>query len=194
MARDIVTTIGVAIAAAISIVDYSAAAWRTRVAALSVALLVATPAAIEAQGFPGGQRAGGPSRIRTEARADAFLARIDALHAGIGLAADLGTYFRLAGIIGVGAADVDGETVASGRAEVLGRFVLDPFRQARWGVYGATGVVARYENGPGTRGYLTVLLGAELPSERPTVTAVELGIGGGVRIGVAIRQGRLGRR
>ena len=184
----------VAIATAISIVDYSAAVWRTRAAALLVALVVATPVAIEAQASPGGRQAGGASRVRTEARADAFIARIDALHAGVGFAADLGTYFRLASIIGIGAADVDGETVASGRAEILGRFALDPFRQARWGVYGATGVVARYEDGPGTRGYLTLLLGVELPSERPAVTAVELGIGGGVRLGVAVRQGRSGRR
>ena len=184
----------VAAASAISVMDYAAAIWRMRVAALLVALVVATPVAIEAQGFPGGRQASLSSRIRTEARADAFAARIDALHAGVGLATDLGTYFRLAGIIGVGAADVGSEIVASGRAEILGRFVLDPLRQARWGVYGATGVVARYEESPGTRGYLTLLLGVELPSDRPRVTALELGIGGGVRIGIAIREGRSGRR
>jgi hypothetical protein len=175
-------------------VDYSAAVWRTRATALLVALLLATPIAIEAQGSQASRQAGVPSRVRTEARTDAFIARIDALHAGVGLATDLGTYFRLASIIGIGAADVDGETVTSGRAEILGRFVLDPFREARWGVYGATGILARYEDGPGTRGYLTLLLGVELPSERPTVTAVELGMGGGVRLGVAIRQGRPRRR
>jgi hypothetical protein len=101
---------------------------------------------------------------------------------------------RLAGVLGAGAAHAEDRTVASGRAEVAGRFLLDPCRQARWGLYGATGITARYDDGPGTRGYLTLALGLELPSERSSVTAVELGIGGGVRVAVALRQGRRGRR
>jgi phosphatidylglycerophosphate synthase len=183
----------VGIAAVISIVDYSAAVWRTRTA-LAVVLLLGLPVAASAQGFPAGQRAGTASRFRAEARVDAFIDGIDAVHAGAGLAADLGTYFRLAGLVGAGAANVNGATRPSGRIEVLGRFTLDPFRQARWGLYGGTGLIGRYEEGPGARGFLTLLLGAELPSRRPAVTAVELGMGGGVRLAIVVRQGRLGRR
>jgi CDP-diacylglycerol--glycerol-3-phosphate 3-phosphatidyltransferase/cardiolipin synthase len=184
----------VALASAISIVDYSAAVWRTRAVALAVALTIAAPMVLEAQGLPGGQGSDAPSTIRVEGRVDAFNARVDAVHAGIGVAADAGTYFRLAGIVGAGVATVGSTAVASGRVEAVGRFVLDPFRQSRWGVYGGGGVVARYDDGRGTRGYLTLLIGAELPGDRPAVTAVELGIGGGVRLGVAIRQGRRGHR
>jgi phosphatidylglycerophosphate synthase len=184
----------VAIAAAITIADYSAAAWRSRTLALVVTLILGIPATAPAQGFPGGPPAGDARRYRVEARADAFMARHDAAHVGVGLATDVGTYFRLAGIVGIGAAAPGGDYDPSGRVELLGRFVLDPLRQARWGLYAGTGVMARYEPDPGVGGYLTLLVGAELPSDRPTVTAVELGIGGGVRVGIAVRQGRRGRR
>ena len=183
----------VAIAAVVSIADYSAAAWRLRAVALSIVLLVASPGVSGAQGFPGVSRES-PSRTRVEARADAFAARMDAVHLGVGIARELGTYFRLAGIVAGGAADLSGETVASARVELLGRFVLDPFRQARWGLYGATGLIARYDDGPGTRGYVTLVVGAELPGRGSAVPAVELGIGGGARLGVVVRRARQGRR
>ncbi len=186
----------VALAGVVSIVDYSAAAWRAgKAVAVCAALLVITPGGIPAQGFPDG--GGGPvsaGRYRPEARADVFIARTEAMHLGAGLAIDAGTYVRLAAIIGAGAARLHDETVASGRVEVVGRFVLDPFRQARWGLYAATGVVGRVEDGAGTRGQLTLLVGAEMPTARTTVTAIEVGIGGGARIGLTLRRGRPGRR
>jgi len=184
----------VALAGVISIADYASAAWRARTVAAVAVLLGFAPTPSHAQGFPGGASSSAPSRIRTEVRVDAFAARADAVHAGFGWATDLGTYVRLAGVLGAGVAHAEDRTAASGRVEVTGRFLLDPFRQARWGLYGATGIMARHDDGPGTRGYMTLALGLELPSERPGVTAVELGIGGGVRVAVAIRQGRRGRR
>ena len=184
----------VAIASVASIADYSAAAWRARAGIVAIGLLSGVPAATAAQGMPGVPRSDLAPRFRLEGRADGFLGRTDALHAGVGVATDLGAYFRLAGILGAGAARGDGETRASGRAEIIGRFLLDPYRQARWGLYGGAGVLARYERGPGTRGYLTLVVGAELPTTARAITAVELGLGSGVRLGVAISRGRNGRR
>jgi phosphatidylglycerophosphate synthase len=179
----------VAIASVISIADYAGALWRARVVALSIALMLVTPAVLAGQGVT--RDATSP---RLEGRLDLFTAKIDAAHAGIGLATDLGTYFRLATIVGAGVGRAGDETVPSGRIEVTGRFLLDPFRQARWGIYGGAGAMARYDDGPGTRGFLTLMIGAELPGRRQNVTAVEVGIGSGVRLGVAIRQGRARRR
>ena len=184
--------IPVAIASVISIADYAAAARRVRAAVVMIAMLAAVPDA-GAQGFPGGPD-NTPSRYRFEGRVDGFSGTVDVVHGGIGVAAELGTYFRLAGIIGGGAAEVADERVATARAEIVGRFVLDPLRQARWGLYGATGVIARYEEGPGTRGFVTLLVGLELPAAGRTIPAVELGMGGGARLALILRRGRPGRR
>ena len=137
----------VAVASVASIADYSAAAWRSR-GIVAIAVLAAVPAGLGAQGMPGIPGSDLTPRFRVEGRADAFLGRVDALHGGIGVATDLGTYFRLAGILGAGAARGGGETNGSGRAEIVGRFLLDPYRQARWGLYGGAGVLARHERGP----------------------------------------------
>ncbi len=179
----------VAIASVVSIADYAAVVWRARAITLSLALLLMAPAALGAQPPIGNARS-----VRLEARADLFSAKIDAAQVGIGLASDLGTYFRLASMVGAGVARAGEETVASGRVEIVGRFLLDPFRQARWGLYGGAGAMARHDDGPGTRGFLTLVVGAELPARRQQVAAVEVGIGGGVRLGFAMRQGRARRR
>jgi hypothetical protein len=132
--------------------------------------------------------------LRFTARVDAFMARSEALHAGLGIATDLGSYVRLDAALAGGAAQVERTTVASGRAEVVARFLLDPFRQSRWGFYGGGGLIARYDDGPGATGYLTLLVGAELPGTGRTLKAVEVGVGGGTRIGLVIRRGRPNRR
>ena len=182
----------VGIASVISIADYSTAAWRVR-AAVGVIATMALASGAGAQGFPGAPP-GAPSRYRMEGRLDGFAGAVDVVHAGLGVAAELGTYFRLAGMFGAGVAGVADETVASGRAEIVGRFVLDPLRQARWGLYGSTGLVARHEDGPGTRAFVTIVVGVELPTSSRTVPAVELGMGGGVRVALVVRRGRPGRR
>ncbi len=133
-------------------------------------------------------------RRRLVARIDAFVARVDALHAGLGATTDLGSYVRLDAVVAGGAARLADETVASGRAEVVGRFLLDPFRQTRWGVYGGAGLLVRHDDGPGTNGYVTLLFGAELPGARRMVPALEVGIGGGTRMALVVRRGRLNRR
>ena len=138
------------------------------------------------------QNAGPP--IRVEWRADLFLAQVDAAHAGLGLSTDLGAYARLEGALGVGAAWAGGDAVASGRADVGVRFLLDPYHQERWGVYGGGGVSTRYEDGPGARVLLTLYAGAEVPGDKPWRPAIEAGIGGGVRIGVVLRPRRQSRR
>jgi hypothetical protein len=84
--------------------------------------------------------------------------------------------------------------VASGRAEVVGRFLLDPFRQSRWGFYGGGGLIARLDEGDDVRGYVTLLLGVEPPGNGQWLPALELGIGGGTRVALVVRRGRAERR
>jgi len=134
------------------------------------------------------------SPLRFVARLDAFAARANAVHAGLGATTDLGNYARLDVILAAGGARANDITVASGRAELVGRFLLDPFRQSRWGFHGGAGLIARFDAGASGRGYLTVLLGAELPGAGQTRPALEVGIGGGTRVGVVIRRARTNRR
>lgn len=164
-----------------------------RLTALLAAGLVVLPTRAGAQVASEGSDAG--RRVRLLARVDAFLARSDAIHVGAGGTVDLGSYVRLDGVIAAGGARSGDEEVASGRAELLARFLLDPFRQARWGIYGGAGLIARHDDGPaGTSGYLTLIAGAELPGGGTTRPAIEIGIGGGARLALTIRQGRPNRR
>lgn len=152
---------------------------------IAAALFVAIGA-----GPAGGQAA----RWRPVVRADVFAAAIDAAHAAVGATTDVGPYVRLDAVVGGGAAWRGDEAVPSARAEVVGRFVLDPFHQARWGPYVGAGLIARLDEGDEVHGWLSLAIGTELPGNRRWGTAIELGYGGGVRVGVALRARRPGRR
>lgn len=71
------------------------------------------------------------------------------------------------------------------RGELLGHFLLSPEERRRAGVYFAGGIAA--VEGAVSRGYLVLTLGIE---ERPRASSgwvLELGIGGGARIGLGYR-------
>ena len=66
-----------------------------------------------------------------------------ALQAGGGVQIPIGYYTRI-GVIGAAGADVERFTQeASGRLDVVGRFLFDPFRQQRWGFSAGGGVSLR---------------------------------------------------
>ena len=113
---------------------------------------------------------------------------------GGGAAVPLGYYARLgligaAGISGRG----DGEH-GSARADVLMRFLIDPFRETRYGVSVGGGLTVRYEPNEGWREYLAIVVDLEMRPVRSVIPAVQLGLGGGVRIGVGLRHAQQGRR
>jgi hypothetical protein len=112
------------------------------------------------------------------------------LHGGVGIGVPLSTYVRLETVAAAGALLGSG---ASARVDALARFVLDPFRQLARGPYAAAGVSVRRE-AERTRGDLVALLGVEGRGRQGYVPAVELGLGGGVRLGVVFRQARPNRR
>jgi hypothetical protein len=85
--------------------------------------------------------------------------------------------------VSLGAGVSDGEL--AGRAELLGHFLLSPEERRRAGFYFAGGFAG--VEGSVSRGYLVLTVGVE---ERPRASsglALEFGVGGGVRIGVAYR-------
>ena len=73
---------------------------------------------------------------------------------------------------------------------LLVRFLLDPFRQSAYGLSMGGGLSARAE--PGDRVRPRLLLAVDLEgrrSSRGLVPALQVGLGGGVRVGVVLRRG-----
>jgi hypothetical protein len=141
--------------------------------------------------------AGAQSATRTAprllVRADAVLARANAVQGGLGLTVPLGNYVRLDGVAGAGVEWSGGESRGSGRFDLVGRFLLDPFRQSRWSGYGGAGVSALQAEGE-WRGYLLAVVGVEGPGGRGLLPALEFGLGGGTRVGVVLRRAPIDRR
>jgi hypothetical protein len=82
----------------------------------------------------------------------------------------------------------------SGRVDGLARFHFDPFRQSRWAPYGGGGVSGRFDKGEKARAYLLVFLGIDGPVSGSVSPSFELGLGGGARVGIILRQARKERR
>jgi hypothetical protein len=133
--------------------------------------------------------------IRPEVRIDATSATVQRLELGAGAAIPMGTYVRVALLAGGGLARddrsgsrADGDRVAAGRADIVARFQLDPFHQSLRGLYSGAGLSYLASRGERGRVYLTLLAGLELRDRGHVTPAIELGLGGGVRLGVALRR------
>jgi hypothetical protein len=157
-------------------------------ALLATVLVGAIPAPAAGQGRP--------QPIQHELRLDGFFAEQTAVHAGYGVSVPAGLYVRAGLVLGVGV----GRHGFEGRSDLIGRFSFDPLRQSRWAPYGGGGVSGRFnstEDGDG-KAYLLFFLGVEgpLPAGRTRgwVPAVEVGLGGGARVGVVMRRAIHSRR
>ena len=141
-----------------------------------------------------GAQAAQPPRVAPTLRVDGFTGRERAAHLGAGVGVRLGTYARLDVAAAAGASEGPGGDSgdgprASGRVEAMGRFVLDPFEQFARGPYAAAGLALRVDEGARRRMHLTAVVGVEGRRGARWQPAVELGFGGGVRLGVVLRRG-----
>lgn len=141
------------------------------------------------------------ARVSPELRADVILGDRAAVHLGAGVQIPLGTYARL-GLSGAagrrlegGAARPPGRSAASGRIDVLARFLLDPFRQTAYGLSVGGGLGIRAESGERVRPVLLVAVDLEgRRSKGGLVPAFQAGLGDGVRLGLILRRGVPGAR
>ena len=162
------------------------------VALVGTTTVLAGPAAAQPTRHP----APGPT---LELRADAAVDQAPAALAGGGLLVDAGGYVRLGVLATAGVAYArDGsaglrQVRPAGEVALVGRFLLDPFRQAARGVYAGGGVAVRAADGDG-RPFVLLAVGVEGRARGRTAPAVELGLGHGVRLGVALRRARPGLR
>ncbi|HXD21722.1 MAG TPA: hypothetical protein VN613_00080 [Gemmatimonadaceae bacterium] len=113
---------------------------------------------------------------------------------GVGANVPAGYYVRLGVDAAGGAAVRDGSTFASGRVDVVARYLLDPYAEFRWGPYVGGGVTAQWDRRATRRADLLLLVGIEGPAHAGWRTAVELGLGGGARLGVVLRRARSNAR
>ncbi|MEP6904451.1 MAG: hypothetical protein ABI875_00130 [Gemmatimonadales bacterium] len=152
---------------------------------------VVTPANAPAQapGAAGGKSARS-SVFAPEFRIDGIIAGVSALQAGAGVTMVSGTYVRT-GVVGGLGFSRDG---LSGRIDGFARFHFDPFRQSGWAPYGGGGISGRFDRVAGARAYLLLLAGLDGPIKNGITPSVELGLGGGARIGVILRRGTAERR
>jgi hypothetical protein len=132
-----------------------------------------------------------------EVRADAIDPRStkDAtLQAGVGVNLPLGSYARLELDGAGGVTRRAEEDHHSGRGDVIVRFLLDPFAESPWGLSIGGGMSALFAEGARTHAYLVVVADVEAPRVGGIVPALQVGLGGGLRVGLVARAYRPGRR
>jgi len=130
------------------------------------------------------------SAFQPEGRVDALFANTSTFQVGGGGAWTIDRNVRLVALVAIGSTVDAGRASFSGRADLLGRFVLDPDRTTKWALYGAGGIGLRYEATPNWHGVLVALAGLEGPRWRKWTPFVEAGYGGGFQIGFGLRRAR----
>ena len=152
-----------------------------RMSGAAMVLMLAGTAAVRAQGSG--------ERLTPEVRVDAIVtAHRRSLQAGGGVQVPAGYYARI-GLLGAAGIDVGaGGREASGRLDVVGRFLLDPFRQSSWGLSVGAGLSLRAHSGDHVRPYLVTVVDLEGPRGRGGMApSLQVGVGGGVRLGAGVR-------
>jgi hypothetical protein len=159
---------------------------RVAVLALVVSMLGSSRSA-RAQSLPS-------SRVQPELRVDVLGGRRTSVQGGVGVEIPSGPYVRVGLIAGAGER-VGSTTGAAGRFDILARFLLDPYRQARWGLSAGGGVSLRADRGDRVRPNLLLAMDLEGPrTSHGFSPAVQVGFGGGVRGGIGLRwSGRTSR-
>ncbi|HEY4131811.1 MAG TPA: hypothetical protein VGM50_14425 [Gemmatimonadaceae bacterium] len=126
--------------------------------------------------------------IYEEYRIDAIANRDGALEAGAGITIPAGIYVRFAVDGAAGATWRDGGTRGSGRVDGIARFTLDPFREIPFALSLGGGVSVPYVAGDAhVRPLLAAVIDLEGRRHGNFTPAIQLGLGGGARIGFVLR-------
>jgi hypothetical protein len=138
-------------------------------------------------------------RLMNEGRVDARFSRSNAVELGWSLIIPSGVYVRSALTAAGGYIRRDGRFMRESRYEATARFLLDPFRQARYGLSIGGGVGLTNSDGlfgrPDPLGvrkqrwrpYLTTFVDLELRKTAGLTPAIQVGVGSGIRAGLVVR-------
>jgi len=131
----------------------------------------------------------GPSTTH-EFRIDALASRQTAIELGASVIVPSGVYARTAFTAASGITRHGSATSLAMRAEVISRFLLDPFRASPIGLSIGGGIgISNVAGGPGWRPYMAFVADLELKRAGALTPAIQLGLGGGVRAAVVLRSG-----
>jgi hypothetical protein len=123
-----------------------------------------------------------------ELRADAILAAGGSAQAGAGIVVPAGVYVRVALDGAAGVRWHDGTSVGDGRVDLVARFLLDPLRENNVALSVGGGLSTPIERDGVKTPLLTVVLDVEGRRRAGWTPGLELGLGGGARIGFVFRQ------
>jgi hypothetical protein len=159
------------------LLPYESLAVRLRRAVLPLAIAVAVAADANAQ-----------LRPQAELRVDVLGPEPHTVQPGAGATVSIGTYARASAVVGYALQRDTNQLEDRWRADLLGRFLFDPFRQQRWAIAVGGGVSIR------RRTYLVALVELEGPEAAGWLPAVHVGVSGGFRGGLVFRRAVSGRR
>ncbi len=131
-----------------------------------------------------------PPGAKPELRVDDITDRSGtAVQVGAGVQVPFGYYTRV-GLLAAAGSELSNGGQLDARLDIVGRFLLDPFRQMPWGLSAGAGVSVRAEPGRVVKPFLLAVVDLEGPRSSGGVSpAFQVGLGGGVRFGVALRWG-----
>jgi hypothetical protein len=131
--------------------------------------------------------------VMPEVRADGLFGHHSAAQLGAGVQIPFGYYVRVGVDAAAGARLGESSGALSrvdGRLDLLTRFLLDPFRQSPYGLSLGGGIGLRAEPGDHVRPVLLAAL--DLEGRRWAsgwAPALQVGLGGGARVGLVLRRG-----
>lgn len=155
--------------------------------------LFALPASTRASAQQMARHAAPPLEFRVDA-IDVRSIQNGTLQAGAGANLPLGYYVRFEIDGAGGVTRVKDVNANSGRVEALARFLLDPFAESTWGLSIGGGMSANFGERLRPQQYLVVVTDLEMPRIGGVVPALQVGLGGGVRVGLVARIAQNGRR
>jgi hypothetical protein len=135
-----------------------------------------------------------PARVHPTLRADVILDRDLGAQVAAGVAVAAAYNVRLLLDAGAGGVSRDGGWRTTGRVDALARWLSDPFRQSRWAISGGGGVGLRMEQNAVPRAVAVLVVGLDAPARGRWVPGIEVGFGGGARIGMTLRRVTAQRR